>query len=68
MRSESPQGGLLRPLFCLPQQATVLSVRTPHVKNPSADTCENAPAGGLLWPEASSPQQATVPSVLTPHV
>ena len=59
--------GAAAPRALLPQQATVPSVRTPHVWSQPWLTETKVPAG-LAMPPSLLPQQATVPSVLTPHV
>lgn len=50
-----------------PQQVSVWSVLTAHVKPLPDETWLKVPGGALAWPDALSPQQARVASVRTAH-
>lgn len=62
-----PPGGRVWPKRSSPQQATMPSLRTPHVEAPPAETCRKVPPGGEAWPPRSSPEQATGSSLRTPQ-
>jgi|ERR1017187_645111 hypothetical protein len=61
-------GGVDSPWMLTPQQTTVPSVLSAHVKNSPALTDVKVPWGGVDSPNWFVPQQTTVPSVLRPHV
>jgi hypothetical protein len=63
-----PAGGVASPYSLSPQQATVPSVRTPHLWSIPALTETKVPAGGVACQATLLPQETTVPSVFTPHV
>jgi hypothetical protein len=51
-----------------PQQSRVPVVRTAHVCDPFALSCQNLPAGAVLCPRSFLPQQAMVLSMRSAHV